>query len=83
MSHTLYEAAVVRVQRCELAVPGSNPGMFEKAMKSGADFVFLDLEDAVVVDGELDGDLGHAAFGLLLDALKTDESEGAALVDVL
>jgi hypothetical protein len=47
MSHTLYEAAVVRVQRCELAVPGSNPGMFEKAMKSGADFVFLDLEDAV------------------------------------
>ena len=40
MSHTLYEASVLRVQRCELAVPGSNPGMFEKAMKSGADFVF-------------------------------------------
>ena len=53
MSHTLYEAAVVRVQRCELAVPGSNPGMFEKAMKSGADFVFLDLEDAVAPDDKL------------------------------
>jgi citrate lyase beta subunit len=53
MSHTLYEAAFVRVQRCELAVPGSNPGMFEKAMKSGADFVFLDLEDAVAPDDKL------------------------------
>lgn len=53
MSHTLYEAAVLRVQRCELAVPGSNPGMFEKAMKSGADFIFLDLEDAVAPDDKL------------------------------
>jgi citrate lyase subunit beta/citryl-CoA lyase len=53
MSHTLYEANVVRVQRCELAVPGSNPGMFEKALKSGADFVFLDLEDAVAPDDKL------------------------------
>ena len=34
MSHTLYTASVQRVQRCELAVPGSNPDMFEKAMKS-------------------------------------------------
>ena len=53
MSHTLYEASVPRVQRCELAVPGSNPGMFEKAMKSGADFIFLDLEDAVAPDDKL------------------------------
>lgn len=53
MSHTLYEAAVIRVQRCELAVPGSNPGMFEKALKSGVDFVFLDLEDAVAPDDKL------------------------------
>ena len=36
MSHTLYAASVQRVQRCELAVPGSSPEMFEKAMKSGA-----------------------------------------------
>jgi len=53
MSHTLYEANVQRVQRCELAVPGSNPGMFEKAMKSGSDFIFLDLEDAVSPDDKL------------------------------
>ncbi len=53
MSHTLYTAPVQRVQRCELAVPGSNPDMFEKAMKSGADFIFLDLEDAVAPDDKL------------------------------
>lgn len=53
MSHTLYTAQVQRVQRCELAVPGSNPEMFEKALKSGVDFVFLDLEDAVAPDDKL------------------------------
>ncbi|MCF7987171.1 MAG: CoA ester lyase [Methylovulum sp.] len=53
MSHTLYTAAVQRVQRCELAVPGSSPERFEKAMKSGADFIFLDLEDAVAPDDKL------------------------------
>jgi len=53
MSHTLYENTVQRVQRCELAVPGSNPGMFEKALNSGVDFVFLDLEDAVAPDDKV------------------------------
>lgn len=53
MSHTLYETTVQRVQRCELAVPGSSPGMFEKALNSGVDFVFLDLEDAVAPDDKL------------------------------
>jgi len=53
MSHTLYTAPVQRVQRCELAVPGSNPEMFEKALNSGVDFVFLDLEDAVAPDDKL------------------------------
>ncbi len=53
MSHTLFEANAQRVQRCELAVPGSSPGMFEKALNSGADFVFLDLEDAVAPDDKL------------------------------
>ena len=50
MSHTRYEPRVTRVQRSELAVPGSNPGMFEKAASSNADYVFLDLEDAVAPD---------------------------------
>ena len=47
MSHTQYPQARQRLQRSELAVPGSNPGMFEKAANSPADYVFLDLEDAV------------------------------------
>jgi len=53
MSHTLFEANAQRVQRCELAVPGSNPEMFEKALHSGVDFIFLDLEDAVAPDDKL------------------------------
>lgn len=53
MSHTLYETKIQRVQRCELAVPGSSPEMFEKALKSGVDFVFLDLEDAVAPDDKI------------------------------
>ncbi len=37
----------VRLRRSELSVPASNPKMMEKAVASGADLVFLDLEDAV------------------------------------
>ena len=47
MSHTLYPMHRPRLQRSELAVPGSNPGFIDKAAESQADFVFLDLEDAV------------------------------------
>ena len=47
MSHTRYEPARARLQRSELAVPGSQPAMFPKALDSAADVVFLDLEDAV------------------------------------
>ncbi|MFN8830028.1 MAG: HpcH/HpaI aldolase/citrate lyase family protein [Labrys sp. (in: a-proteobacteria)] len=47
MSHTLHHLRKARVQRSELAVPGSNPTMIEKAANSAADFVFLDIEDAV------------------------------------
>jgi malyl-CoA/(S)-citramalyl-CoA lyase len=47
MSHTRYEPARPRLQRSELAVPGSQPGMFRKALESEADYIFLDLEDAV------------------------------------
>lgn len=50
MSFTQYEQARARVQRSELAVPGSSPGMFEKASRSEADYIFLDCEDAVVPD---------------------------------
>ena len=39
-----------RLHRSELAVPGSNTRMLEKAPTAGADLVFLDLEDAVAPD---------------------------------
>ena len=47
MSHTRYAPARQRLQRSELAVPGSTPALFEKAAASDVDYVFLDLEDAV------------------------------------
>lgn len=47
MSHTLYPLRRARLQRSELAVPGSNPQFIAKAAESAADYVFLDLEDAV------------------------------------
>ncbi len=47
MSHTMYHLRKQRLQRSELAVPGSNPTMIEKALTSAADYVFLDVEDAV------------------------------------
>ena len=50
MSHTRYEQSVTRVQRSELAVSGSNTALFEKALKSECDYIFLDLEDAVAPD---------------------------------
>jgi len=47
MSHTLYPMRRPRLQRSELAVPGSNTSFIDKAAASAADVVFLDLEDAV------------------------------------
>ena len=50
MSFHVIEQATARLNRSELAVPGSQPQMFEKAAKSAADVIFLDLEDAVAPD---------------------------------
>lgn len=50
MSATIIEQATPRLQRSELAVPGSNDALFSKAAKSAADAVFLDLEDSVAPD---------------------------------
>ena len=47
MSFTSYPEAQARLHRSELALPGSNAALFEKAADSQADVVFLDLEDAV------------------------------------
>ena len=53
MSHQYYKPAKSRLQRSELAVPGSSPKMFEKALNSNADYIFLDLEDAVSPNDKL------------------------------
>lgn len=50
MSFHLVEQAPARLNRSELAVPGSQPQLFEKAAKSNVDVIFLDLEDAVAPD---------------------------------
>lgn len=50
MSFHIVEQAPARLNRSELAVPGSRAELFEKAAKSDVDVVFLDLEDAVAPD---------------------------------
>ncbi|MEO0750290.1 MAG: CoA ester lyase [Pseudomonadota bacterium] len=47
MSYTLHPLKKARLQRSELAVPGSNPSMIDKAVDTDVDYIFLDLEDAV------------------------------------
>jgi malyl-CoA/(S)-citramalyl-CoA lyase len=47
MSFTVIEQCTPRLNRTELAVPASNPRFIEKAAKSNADIIFLDLEDSV------------------------------------
>ena len=50
MSFHPIDQATARLNRSELAVPGSQPQMFEKAAQSDVDVIFLDLEDAVAPD---------------------------------
>lgn len=50
MSFQVVSQATPRLNRSELAVPGSQPNIFAKAAESSADIVFLDLEDAVAPD---------------------------------
>ena len=50
MSFHVITQAPARLNRSELAVPGSAPQMIEKAAQSDADVIFLDLEDAVAPD---------------------------------
>ena len=70
MSHIIYEPVKQRLQRSELAVPGSSPNMFEKALASAADFVFLDLEDAVAPDDKV------TARKNVIDALQDLDWQG-------
>ena len=71
MSFTQHPPRRARLQRSELAVPGSNPSMFEKALKSKADFIFLDCEDAVAPDDKV------AARNNIIEALNDLDWRGA------
>ena len=82
MSFTIVEQAPARLNRSELAVPGSNPKLFEKAAASDADVVFLDLEDAVapddkeqarknVIEAINDVDWGSKTLSLRINGLDT------------
>ncbi|MCY3726166.1 MAG: CoA ester lyase [Rhodobacteraceae bacterium] len=50
MSFSEVRETKARLNRSELAVPGSQSKFFEKALNSPADVIFLDLEDAVAPD---------------------------------
>ena len=67
MSHPRYEPARQRLQRSELAVPGSQPALFRKALESEVDYVFLDLEDAVAP-----GDKEQARRNVIQGLLEAD-----------
>ena len=74
--------APARLNRSELAVPGSQPELFEKAAKSDADIIFLDLEDAVapeqkvearlnVIEGLNDIDWSEKTISVRINGLDT------------
>ncbi|MEQ9328493.1 MAG: CoA ester lyase [Rhodospirillales bacterium] len=82
MSFTIVEQAEPRLNRSELAVPGSRPELFEKAAKSAVDVIFLDLEDAVapddkprarknIIEGLNDIDWGTKTVSLRINGLDT------------
>ena len=59
-----------RLRRVELAVPASNERMMAKAAGSNADFVFLDLEDAVAPKAKVE------ARAKAVEALKSLDWSG-------
>lgn len=82
MSFHDIDQAPARLNRSELAVPGSQPQLFEKAARSDADVVFLDLEDAVapddkaqarknIVEGLRDIDWGKKSMSVRINGLDT------------
>jgi malyl-CoA/(S)-citramalyl-CoA lyase len=71
-----------RLHRSELAVPGSNVRMLEKAPQLGADIAMLDLEDAVapddkeqarrnVIDALLEQDWSRCSVSVRINGLDT------------
>jgi malyl-CoA/(S)-citramalyl-CoA lyase len=75
-------ATTTRLHRSELAVPGSNIRMLEKAPTLGADIVMLDLEDAVapadkerartnIIDALREQDWSRCSVSLRINGLDT------------
>jgi citrate lyase subunit beta/citryl-CoA lyase len=84
---------VIRPRRSELATPASNEKMCEKAAASGADLVFLDLEDAcapivkeqartTVVEALTKLDWGRTARAVRINGLETPWCHGD-IIDVV
>ncbi|MDB4145530.1 CoA ester lyase [Amylibacter sp.] len=82
MSFHTIEPAIARLNRSELAVPGSNVQMIEKAAKSSADVIFLDMEDAVapadkeqarknIIEALNDIDWGTKTMSIRINGLDT------------
>lgn len=82
MSFTIVEQATARLNRSELAVPGSNYRFIEKAADSAVDVIFLDLEDAVAPDDKAQAriniikalneiDFGNKTISVRLNGLDT------------
>ncbi len=82
MSFTIVDQVPARMNRSQLAVPGSRPELFEKAAKSAADVIFLDLEDSVAPDEKAaarknivqaieDVDWGSKTLSLRINGLDT------------
>ena len=82
MSFLTIELAKARLNRSELAVPGSNVQMIEKAAKSSADVIFLDMEDAVapadkeqarknIIEALNDIDWGTKTMSIRINGLDT------------
>ena len=82
MSFKIVEQCEPRLNRSELAVPGSSPQMFEKAAASAVDVIFLDLEDAVapdqkeqarknIIQGINDIDWGQKSLSVRINGLDT------------
>ena len=82
MSFSIVEQATPRLNRSELAVPGSRPELFEKAAATATDVLFLDCEDAVapdqkeqarenIIQGLNEVDFGSKAVSVRINGLDT------------
>ena len=82
MSFTQHDPVRARLTRSELIVPGASVALFEKAARSAADVVIMDLEDAVAPDDKPgarvnviaalnDVDWGAKTVGVRINGLDT------------